>query len=70
MFGPPPCEEWSVAVHMCGNPSCLNPEHLVWGDYKTNLIRDANRARQAFEALLKAQGRLPRSHDGNDEFES
>jgi len=67
MFGPPPCEEWSVAVHMCGNPSCLNPEHLVWGDYKTNLIRDANRARQAFEALLKAQGRLPRSHDGNGE---
>jgi hypothetical protein len=28
--------EGKMALHSCGNPACLNPNHLRWGDYKDN----------------------------------
>ena len=64
-FGPPPLDKdgrWvknRMALHMCGNPRCINPEHLVWGDRVVNAITDSARAHQAYQVLLKMQGRLP-----------
>jgi hypothetical protein len=37
-YGPPP--EWSPKAeiqHLCSNPSCCNPEHLVLGDRAENM---------------------------------
>ena len=61
VFGPPPQEKWRHALHMCGNPRCINPEHLVWGSLEDNAIEDPVMARKAFVELLKAQDRLPAS---------
>lgn len=65
-FGPPPdWEKHNIALHMCGNAACLNPEHLVWGDDATNAIRDDEElARNAFNALLRQQGRWIRQGGG------
>lgn len=27
------------ASHLCGNPNCINPEHLVWESHTLNLAR-------------------------------
>lgn len=29
-------ETKSVAMHLCDNPPCINPEHLRWGSHKEN----------------------------------
>ena len=31
---PPPAK--ALALHLCGRKDCLNPEHLEWGDARTN----------------------------------
>ena len=68
VFGPPR-RDWHdvpLALHMCGNPRCINPEHLVWGDLPANrrTIRSGDpgttaKALATFAALLRGQGRLP-----------
>jgi hypothetical protein len=58
-FGPAP-QGYGLAVHMCGNPRCLNPEHLLWGDDATNRIRPPmpkEAAMTAYHALLVKQKR-------------
>ena len=37
MWGPPPDDDqvW-MCCHICGNKSCLNPFHLVWGLSRDN----------------------------------
>lgn len=68
VYGPPPCtwKRQTMALHMCGNKECINPEHLAWGDRATNsmsLHQDdeaaTNKTLSAYAALLKDQGRLP-----------
>ena len=40
MYGPPPTTlEMPVVMHLCDNPACLNPEHMVWGEDKHNRDR-------------------------------
>jgi hypothetical protein len=46
-----------LALHMCGNPLCLNPEHLVWGTHQINALTDPRAAAAAYERLLQEQGR-------------
>lgn len=37
MFGPAPKQLTSgVLMHTCGQPTCLNPRHLVWGERSMN----------------------------------
>lgn len=67
VFGPPR-RDWHdvpLALHMCGNPRCINPEHLVWGDLQANrrTIRSGDpgttaKALVTYAALLRSQGRL------------
>ena len=60
IFGPPPPgSNLPIAVHMCGNRGCVNPEHLVWGTYAINAITNPVEAREAFLGLLRGQGRRP-----------
>lgn len=62
VFGPPQNPtEYPLALHMCGNSACMNPEHLVWGTHEINCITDPEKAAATFENLLKEQGRLPES---------
>lgn len=66
-YGPPPSGEEKdppldtrrLALHMCGNPSCLNPEHLVWGNHTINAITDPKKAAAEYTTLLQEQNRLP-----------
>jgi hypothetical protein len=68
MFGPSPLPHedlkerhpYTLVLHMCGNPSCLNPEHLVWGNDRINRIRDKEEAKAEFLMLLRLQGRCPK----------
>lgn len=40
MFGPPPREiAQPVAMHTCGDKTCLNPRHIVWGERAENVSR-------------------------------
>ena len=34
--GPPPDIKRPVVMHVCNNPACLHPEHLVWGEDEEN----------------------------------
>jgi len=34
-YGPPVSLDM-VAMHQCGNPSCINPRHLAWGTQREN----------------------------------
>ena len=34
--GPPPDIQRPVVMHVCNNPACLLPEHLVWGEHEEN----------------------------------
>ena len=65
VFGPPPLtlrRARPLAVHMCGNPKCLNPEHLVWGDTAANQQRDPDdSAMLVYAKLLEEQGRTTSS---------
>lgn len=58
VFGPPaePGKR-PLALHMCGNAACLNPEHLLWGDYEANNLTKPVDAARKFEELLREQGR-------------
>ena len=51
MFGPPPSGlAHPEVMHVCdpatgeGNPRCLNPQHMVWGERAENSARPAERA--------------------------
>ena len=58
-FGPPPVELVRVGgahvLHICGNPDCLNPLHLVWGSDGDNKANNT----EVYHALLANQGRTP-----------
>jgi hypothetical protein len=41
--GPPPDIQTPVVMHVCNNPACLHPEHLVWGEDVENRL-DVNLA--------------------------
>ena len=34
--GPPPDIQRPVVMHVCNNPACLHPEHMVWGEDEEN----------------------------------
>jgi hypothetical protein len=56
VYGPPPCGMAKpVAMHICNNPACLNPEHIIWGEDA------ANKKKQ--EALTEAAKQLREQRD-------
>lgn len=60
MHGPPPaglCRP--VAMHLCHNRRCINPQHLVWGEDRENRRRKVH-ADAAAERRLRQQGRYIR----------
>ena len=40
IWGPPKLATHNLAMHLCGNPKCLNPLHLAWGTISENCVRD------------------------------
>ena len=41
--GPPPNGmKRPVVMHVCNNPACIHPEHLVWGEDEENFSRQAH----------------------------
>jgi HNH endonuclease len=51
MHGPPPSEHCCMVRHLCGNPRCIRPTCLAWGDAAQN-VRD----RQHHAWLKKCKG--------------
>lgn len=44
-------ETKSVAMHICDNPPCINPEHLRWGSHKENSKDMMAKGRQTMPRL-------------------
>lgn len=36
--GDPPHPKWGSAAHSCGNPGCVNPNHLRWATHRENMF--------------------------------
>lgn len=51
-LGNPPHPK-SLACHVCDQPICVNPEHIYWGDYKSNMHDMIKRGRD-----IHAKGEL------------
>ena len=45
MDGRPRPNDRAFACHHCDMPSCVNPSHLYWGDYRTNAADSMKRGR-------------------------
>lgn len=68
MFGPQPNHlarrringknRGAVVMHLCHNPSCVNPEHLVYGINKENLTTNKEKATQDCQRRMYEQHRL------------
>lgn len=59
IYGPPPegIRRNLVVMHMCNNPACLNPEHLIWGDKQLNATKGKEAAlAHAFHQLKLQRG--------------
>jgi hypothetical protein len=54
-IGSPELLHEPLCLHICGNKSCINPFHLVWGGHKDNLAPD--RCKAVYSKLLIAQSR-------------
>jgi hypothetical protein len=61
MYGPPSGLQNPEVMHVCdpatgeGNPRCLNPQHMVWGERAENSARPADRAGKFGLERRKAQ---------------
>jgi hypothetical protein len=57
VYGPPASRfVRPVAMHICNNDKCLNPEHLVWGEDKENKAGEIRANREARRELREQRG--------------
>lgn len=57
--GPAPKDK-PLTLHKCGNPSCINANHLYWGDYFDNF---ADRDRDGTTACAERNGKAKLTND-------
>ncbi len=61
MDGRPRPDDRSFACHHCDMPSCVNPSHLYWGDYRTNAADSMKRGRFVWNRKPKLTADLVRA---------
>lgn len=56
-------EPSQVIMHTCDNPSCVNPDHLVQGTQKDNVLDMINKGRQTHGRYNAAKTHCSKGHE-------